>query len=171
MRKILFTLFLILGANTTFAITPTEALAKASTESISTVYSDSKEIISTVYSDSKEVVSTMYPELKSAIQEIAKGIGVAAEHVYGILIKQQVVIAVEGLIILLASIAVLIFCIKGLWTSCRDMNIIKYSVYALLGVISLYGIITVDFREIITGLINPEWGALNYILNYSKSIL
>jgi len=64
---------------------------------ITTVYSDGRNVVDTLYQDTKSSIQTVYgdikssniyPDIKTAISTIAKSIGVAAEHVYSILVKK-----------------------------------------------------------------------------------
>ena len=64
---------------------------------VDTVYQDTKAGVKTIYSDLKSGTETIFPSVKEAIGSIAKSIGVAAEHVYGILVKKYIVIAAKEL--------------------------------------------------------------------------
>ena len=85
----------------TFATPQKKEFGQETMKSIDTVYHDVKGAVSTLYSDGKEVIGTLYPEVKSAIVSIAKAIGVAAEHVYTVLVKNYVVVGVKWLILFL----------------------------------------------------------------------
>lgn len=61
---------------------------------ITTVHDDAKSVITTLYGDSKDAASILYPEVKGAVMSIAKAIGIAAEHVYTVLVKKFVVDAI-----------------------------------------------------------------------------
>ena len=60
-----------------------------------TLYHDGKAVVSTVYNDAKAGASSIYPDVKSAIVSIGKAIGVAAEHVYGVLVKKYFVLGIK----------------------------------------------------------------------------
>lgn len=152
----------------------TSTLHDDSKSAISTVYNDGKEAISTVYNDGKDLASVIYPEVKSAVSSIAKAIGVAAEHVYKVLVKSYIVKGVKELLIfILGLIAALWLGVKRfnkLYTTEKVFNwkVILPAVWVIVGVVVL---LKVDYNAMLMGLINPEFGAIDYILQYSKTIL
>ena len=87
-KQILFIMLLLVSA-AVLAKTP-ESVGTVLTNGIDTVYHDAKSAVSTIYSDGKEAVRALYPGIRDAISSIAKAIGVAAEHVYTVLVKQYV---------------------------------------------------------------------------------
>lgn len=140
---------------------------------ISTVYQDSKDVISTIYGDSKELAGNLYPEVKSAVIAIAKAIGVAAEHLYSVLVKKYVV---DGLVQLIPFLIGLILLIIG-WYKLEKYiktheqirwHILYPSILITAGIIFLCA---VDYNTMFMGLINPEFGAINYILDFTKDMI
>ena len=77
-----------------------------------TLYHDGKAVVSTVYQDAKSGAVSIYPDVKSAVVSIGKAIGVAAEHVYGVLVKKYFVIGVKECCIMIGGF--ILFFI-GLW--------------------------------------------------------
>lgn len=143
---------------------------KAATD---TLYHDGKAVVSTVYNDAKAGASSIYPDVKSAIVSIGKAIGVAAEHVYGVLVKKYFVLGIKEACILVGGI--IIFFI-GLWNwrkYTKNMQAITYAVVvpAVLMIIGIFTVFNVDYDAMLMGLINPEYGAINYILEYTKGII
>ena len=142
------------------------------TNSVDSVYHDGKAVVSTVYNDAKAGASSIYPDVKSAIVSIGKAIGVAAEHVYGVLVKKYFVIGVKEACILVGGI--IIFFI-GLWNwrkYTKNMQAITYAVIVpvVLMIIGICTVFNVDYDAMLMGIINPEYGAINYILEYAKQI-
>ena len=140
---------------------------------VEALYNDGKSVVSTVYNDSKSAVSELYPDVKSAIVSIAEGIGVAAEHVYHVLVKSFVVKGVKELII--AVFALLIFSF-GLYQFYKYVNITKVINWKiifplLLCVLGLFVGFKVNYDDLLMGLINPHFGAINYILEYAKNLV
>ena len=129
--------------------------------------------VDSVYHDGKAVADTLYPDVKSAIVSIGKAIGVAAEHVYGVLVKKYFVIGVKEACILVGGI--IIFFI-GLWNwrkYTKNMQAITYAVIVpvVLMIIGICTVFSVDYDAMLMGIINPEYGAINYILEYTKGII
>ena len=138
-----------------------------------TLYHDGKAVVSTVYNDAKAGASSIYPDVKSAIVSIGKAIGVAAEHVYGVLVKKYFVLGIKEACILVGGI--IIFFI-GLWNwrKCtKNMQAITYAVIipVVLMIIGICTVFNVDYDAMLMGIINPEYGAINYILEYTKGII
>ena len=169
---------LILACSTNFAYaggkektSPTAGQIISS--AMDTIHSDVKGAVSTVYNDGKELLGDIYPDVRSAIIQIGKAIGVAAEHVYTVLIKKYVVEGIKYLIILVGGLILLI--IGGVSIS-KHIKAGKKLTYVLIMpalclVIGLIMIMRVDYDAMLMGLVNPEWGAINYILEYSKELI
>lgn len=140
---------------------------------ITTVYGDGKDLISTVYQDSKDIAANLYPEVKSAIIAIAKALGVAAEHLYTVLVKKYVV---DGLVQAIPFIVGLVLLIIG-WVKTEKFvktheqirwQILYPIILACAGITCLC---CVDYNTMFMGLINPEFGAINYILDFTKEMI
>lgn len=140
---------------------------------VSTIHSDTKDVISTLYGDSKDLVKDLYPEVKSAVIEISKAIGVAAEHLYSVLVKKFVV---EGLVQTIPFLIGLTLLIIG-WIKLEkyvkikdkiDWHILYPSMLVIAAIIFLS---SVNYNTMFMGLINPEYGAINYILEFTKEMV
>ena len=140
---------------------------------VSTTHDDVKDITTTLYGDGKDAVTALYPEVKSAVLAIAKAIGCAAEHVYTVLVKKFVVDAIVQLLpFLLGLILIIIAWIKmSSYFKIHDKiewHILYPCTLLIAGIVALS---CVDYNVMVMGLVNPEYGALNYILEYSKEML
>lgn len=173
MKKLIFILLTFLSINSFAEEKLGTLLRNDSKELVSTLYNDGKDAVSTVYNDGKTAVSELYPDVKSAIISIAQGIGVAAEHVYSVLVKKYIVIGVKELIIALFALFLFSF---GLWQFYKYVNntkIINWKIVfpILLCVLGLCVGLKVNYDDLLMGLINPEFGAINYILEYAKGLV
>lgn len=180
MKTFIISIFLCLISITCFGKetkpTVVEKVLETSENSISTIYNDTKETVKTVYNDSKDLASNLYPEIKEAVVSIAKGIGIAAEHLYGVLIKKYIVISIGLALKLLVGI---ILIITPIIMVCKSRSPIKLKGHEgikllcmlasfIIGLIISFG---VNIEEMLMGIINPEYGAINYIIEYSKSVI
>lgn len=125
--------------------------------------------------------SKVYTDTKDALKGIGEALKIGSEHVYSILIKQQMVVSISYLII----IAVLAFLCTFLWKlflrdrarmskegdswyrDCVEDHGVTV-VYLILSVISTVAVAIVvgtNFERIITGFVNPEYGAIHTILD------
>ena len=164
-----------------------KSIASSSKQSVETLYTDGKNVIDTLYKDGKEVVSTLYgdgkegfsnlyPDIKSAISSIAKGVGVAVEHVYGVLVKKYFVVGIKEAMFMVFAIILLIF--SSVWlkqilqeTKLKGEPITYRIVFPLvLFIIGMIKLLTINYDDMLMGIINPEYGAINYILEYAKQI-
>ena len=140
---------------------------------VTTVYGDGKDLVTTVYQDSKDLAANLYPEVKSAVIAIAKALGVAAEHLYMVLVKKYVV---EGLVQAIPFVIGLVLLIVG-WIKTEKFikthDQIKWQILYPL-ILASAGIIClccVNYNTMFMGLINPEFGAINYILDFTKEMI
>lgn len=179
MKKHFVLLMVVMFISTSIYAEP-ETFGSVLTGATETIYQDGKNIVDTLYHDGKAAIKTvyedaktgLYPDIKTAISHIAEGIGVAAEHVYAVLVKKFLVDGVKELAVFILGIILLIL------SYCQWSKLIKNEkriTYKSLipGIFALTGIIAVscvDFNELFMGLINPEYGAINYILEYSKTL-
>jgi len=184
MKKIFFIIALLSMAMISFAKqTATDALTTTK-DAVSSIHQDVKDIVSvthedvkdittTLYGDGKDAITALYPEVKSAILAIAKAIGVAAEHVYMVLVKKFIVDGIVQLLpFLLGLILVIIAWIKTSAYFKKHEKIEWHILYpCILLIAGIVALSCVDYNVMVMGLVNPEYGALNYILEYSKEMI
>ena len=137
---------------------------------VDTLYQDGKALVSTIYNDTKSLTSTIYPDVKAAIGQIASAIGVAAEYVWVALVKSFVVKGAVEILHLVFALAFIIFgCIlfsKNFKSEQITWKIIPGIIVIIIG----FGFAcSVDYYTMLMGLINPEFGAINYILEFVKA--
>lgn len=143
------------------------------TDAVATVYEDGKTAVATVYDDGKDLIKSAYPEVKEAIIAIAGAIGVAAEHVYTVLVKRYVVEGVSYLLWFIIGIVFAIISLKSFHKYSNENSVITWKilfpiVYAIIAVITLS---TINYTDMLMGIINPEYGAINYIIDYTKAMI
>lgn len=138
--------------------------------SIETVYNDTKSVVTTIYDDMKGVASEIYPDIKNALSEIARGLGIGVEYTWSVLVKQYVVIGIAQLLKLILSLAIFICGIVWLWKVTKNNTAITWKVVpgVLILIIGLFMMCSIDIIEIIQGLVNPDFGAINYVLQFIK---
>lgn len=139
---------------------------------ITEVYTDAKSAVTTIYGDMKDATTEIYPDVKNAITEIAKGLGVGAEYVWTTLVKQQVVLGITELIELLLILCLIIIGVVWLWKTIKKNESITWKVlpgaFLILFGTLMFG--RVDLITIVQGLINPDFGAINYVLDFIKTL-
>lgn len=127
--------------------------------------------------DSSKVTFTkVYNDVKAGVSGLASALKVGAEHVYQVLIKQQVVKAITWCIILITCFISCIYWFKACksterWYSSADeaptgIGVIRVFQIIISGVFLCVSLLNVDL--IITGFINPEYGALKEVMEFIK---
>lgn len=180
MKKFLFLLIAMLSVTFVFAESKSsgnvitnsvDSVYHDGKDAVTTIYNDGKEVVSTVYNDTKDVLKDVYPNIRSTIASIGRAIGVAAEHVYTVLVKKYIVIGIKELLKAIVAFALLLFgYIKWNKVTKEEM---KYTCILPIAMM-LVGLITlakVNYDDMLMGLINPEYGAINYIMEQTKEII
>lgn len=149
------------------------AIGSTSAEAVSTVYNDAKSAVSTVYTDVSSLSGTIYDEVKSAVVSIGKGIGCAAEHVYTIIVKKYIVEGISELCYFLLGIIILIFGLIKTNKYFKDKERIDWRCIFPFGLLiaSVTILCTTEFSDMLVNLINPEWKALEYIIDTAKGMV
>ena len=120
----------------------------------------------------KNVLDTIYPDVKGAISEIAKGLGIAVEYTWTIIVKQYVVKGVTELLIFVLGLSIGIIGVVLLTKYIKNNEKITWKIIPsiTLLIISIIAICNVNFHMMLQGLINPEFGAMSYILDFVKTL-
>ena len=145
-------------------------------DSATTVANDVASVV-----DTSKVSKQIYTDVKAGIAGLATGLKVSAEKVWDILVLQQLVYSISCLIfsILLAFISTSLIN-RGwkLWQKSIKENETRYTVdfedgiwcgMIILGTIILIVGITftaLNINPVITGFINPEYGAIKDIIEF-----
>jgi hypothetical protein len=126
--------------------------------------------------DTSRLYKSIYQDMKTGLQAMAESLKVGAEHVYKVMVMQQVVKAVHQLSLGILSIILLIL----FYLSAREVDFDSYndsisSVPLLLtatstgvigGVLFISTLFQIDV--IVMGLVNPEYGAILDIIGVVK---
>lgn len=121
--------------------------------------------------DTSSTFKTMYQDVKSGITGLAEGLKVGAEHVYIVLVKQQIVNSITWTILTIVSLTLFYLFYKGFQKGMKDgwdEVLIPYTVF--LGGGSLIFVIgcLLHLNIIVTGFVNPEYGAIMDIIKFVK---
>jgi|688.fasta_scaffold403713_2 hypothetical protein len=119
--------------------------------------------------DSTSLGAEIYKEVKSIIIGLAKALGVGVEFVWDILVRQQRVYAIIGIIAILSTFFVSRFLFKKANTLYTEEGMSTPApIFLYIVALVLIGLNTTHLYATVTGLINPEYGALQEILTYLK---
>lgn len=123
---------------------------------------------------------TVYSDIKSAIATVAEGLGVGAEHVYEVLVRQQMIdsISISILIVLMGVMATLLLRLpmnkknQYHWSDgdLKGWNV-KGTVGVIVGSICLlifFIVFIMEGANVITGFLNPEYSAMQEIFKLIK---
>lgn len=139
---------------------------------VTTMYDDAKAVVSNIYSDSKDLAGFLYPDIKTALTEIAKSLGVAVEYVWTILVKQYIVKGVAELLIFILALTLIIIGVVMLNKYIKNNTKVNWKILPsiILIICGIFSGINVDYAMMLQGLINPEFGAMNYVLEFVKTL-
>lgn len=127
--------------------------------------------------DNVKVTATqVYNDAKSVLKSLGDALKVGSEHVYEVLVKQQVVQSITNLVIgLLLAITLPLACkliINAKWNEygLEDNSILSFTLGCIFGILSLIVTIysLINLVETVTGFVNPEYGAIKQILDLIK---
>jgi hypothetical protein len=127
--------------------------------------------------DTSSTFKAMYSDFKQGIVALASSLKVGAEHVYMVLVRQQVVYAITYLILIIIAFILILNWIKKyksdeeMWT--RDDDITGLGILRLIQIlvaVFMMGIGIFHIENIMTGFINPEYGAIQDITDMVKDI-
>jgi hypothetical protein len=168
MKKALVTIIITL-----FSIAPSFAQDRA----ISTVKKAAVEVIDSTKAainsiDTSSNFKMVYEDARAGLIGLAKALRVGVEHVYVVLVRQQLVKSITGTFIigLLVLFAVLFFTnLKKAEETGRDSYHIKAAIFGILGgAFLLYVLMSGTIPEVVTGYVNPEYGAMESIFDFVK---
>lgn len=116
---------------------------------------------------SKVTASKVYSDVKSALVSLGSALKVGSEHVYQILVKQSIVEAVIYLCIGILGFILAGISWKGATLAIKTSEdpFIARAIGFGIGSIILFLVFVFHIDTIMTGFINPEFGALERIIN------
>jgi hypothetical protein len=181
MKKLfLFLVILFTTISTTFAQSGAAAGAmtviNSAKQSISETVDSTKKAVKdgATFIDTSSNFKTIYTDIKTNIGALASALKVGAEHVYYVLVKQQIVNSIVWLIVaIIVGISFRGMIKYSKW--CRDNKIDEDNVGYVFGlffgwIFTVISIVIVIFHidVIVTGFVNPEYGAIMDIVNFVK---
>ena len=132
----------------------------------------------------KITVSKVYNDAKSALTGLAQALKVGSEHVYEVLVKQQIVYSITYTILDLILIIVIALCWNkfsannnrlsnkddGWYNDDLDDHFGLGGLLAISIIISVFTIIVFlcTIQGIVSGFVNPEYGAMKDIVSFFK---
>ena len=175
MKKILIVLTLLfsqlaVGQTVASVIDSTKSVVSNAIDSTKTAVQKGVGIV-----DTSSNFKMVYTDIKDGISALASGLRVGAEHVYMVLVKQQIVYAIVYLIVGLFALFLIINWINGYkdtkqkWAEDEGptgLGIIKTLQIVIAGV--MLGVFLFHIDTIIMGFVNPEYGAIQTIIDIVK---
>lgn len=139
------------------------------TNVVTDVVNNVTDVVNTV--DTASLYKQVYGDFKTALVGIADALKVGVEHVYIVLVKQQLVKSIVGVLSIITFIVLIGFSIKPFtkWGDNHNKSsdgaswAVLIMGYIVIGIIFL---ICIDLTEIVTGFVNPEYGAMKEIMEW-----
>lgn len=126
--------------------------------------------------DTSSNFKMIYSDLKDGVVALGQSLKVGAEHVYKVLVKQQIVKAVVFIFVFLVSLITGILCYKQ-WgkietveeryqTSVKEVRPFVFTI--VFGLISFITFLVFIFNvdTMIMGFVNPEYGAIQDVIHF-----
>jgi hypothetical protein len=132
--------------------------------------------------DTSSTFKAMYSDFKQGIVALASSLKVGAEHVYGVLVRQQVVYAIVYLVLTIIGFILILNWIKKYkddkekWKAGNSVYDDTPTGLGLLRSIQIFvalvmiGIGIGNINSIMTGFINPEYGAIQDVIEMVKDV-
>ena len=124
---------------------------------------------STIVTDSTLTFLKVYEDIKSDVIGLANVLKMPAEHVYRVMVKQQVIDALSGTLFIVIMLILLFLSIRYL-KACNNNPDIKdiSGPVVLLIIVSIitFTVLMVAGSTVLTGFFNPEYGAMRDIVNF-----
>jgi hypothetical protein len=145
-----------------------DSIASKTTQVVTTTKEAVKDGVAVI--DTSSNFKLIYGDIKTGIAALASGLKVGAEHVYMILVKQQVVNAIVWLLIGFIPLIVLLIFGKSMW-NWADKNSDESDGFTVFIAILFY-LFTIlpsfflmfNIDTVVTGFVNPEYGAIKDII-------
>lgn len=151
-----------------------------SVKSIATSIKDSA-VQSVKEVDTSSTFKAMYSDFKQGIVALASSLKVGAEHVYGVLVRQQVVYAIVYLALSIIGFILILNWIKKYKDDKEKWKIgnsydetptglgLLRSIQIVVALVMIgIGVCNIDL--IMTGFINPEYGAIQDVIEMVKDV-
>jgi len=129
--------------------------------------------------DTSSTFKLMYSDFKQGIVALASSLKVGAEHVYGVLVRQQIVYAIVYLVLIIIGFILILNWIKKYKDSGENWVNLNREEPTGLGVLRfiqmivaliMVGIGVFNIESIMTGFINPEYGAIQDVIEMVKDV-
>lgn len=131
--------------------------------------------LSKIIPDSANITfSKVYSDVKSGLAGLSGALKVGAEHVYQIIVKQQVANSIIWLLIGILPLFVLLAFGKTMWmwaskTSSDSEGFTVFVAFLFFAITILPSIFMLfNINEMVTGFYNPEYGAIKEIMEFTK---
>ena len=179
MKKFILTLSILFALGLTsnlIANTDSSAISSIITTTGNVIDSTKQAITETLsVVDTSSNFKNIYNDLKGGVAAIAQSLKIGAEHVFIVLVKQQVVNAIVYLVLALIGI-ILAFAAYRQWGLIKynakgDLVEVRPVVFTVIfGVLSFILLMITIFNidTIIMGFVNPEYGAIQDIIKFVR---
>jgi uncharacterized membrane protein SirB2 len=175
MKKLLLVISILTLSFTSQAI----SLDTLAHNAMATVDSAKQTVVNTANTvDTSRLSKQVYADFKQALAGIASALKVGVEHVYIVLVRQQFVKAIQWTILGLLPLIVFIVFGRSFWRYCQthdkqaggdDFCWFLWCFFCLICIIGgCFGIAHID--TIVTGFVNPEYGAMTDIMDFIERI-
>ena len=170
MRKLIIGALLLLSTNIYGQTSTVEKVINKAGDVVDSTKQALKDGVTAV--DTSGNFKMIYTDIKTGISALASGLKVGAEHVYEVLVRQQLVNAIVWLIVFIGGIVFLTATLRyAISLIKKDSSSETEAAMAFFGnllaiITFMIGLFHID--TIVTGFVNPEYGAIETIIDIVK---
>lgn len=171
MKKLLFVISILMVSFTSQAIS-LDTLAQKGSAFVDSAKQKAVNTANTI--DTSRLSKQVYADFKQALAGIGNALKVGSEHVYRVLVTQQVVKSITWLAVMIIPL-IFFFIFKGrlwAWATAQDSegfaSTIVFIMCVAMWIPAIIGFI--NMPTIVTGLVNPEYGAMLDIMDFIQKI-
>lgn len=118
----------------------------------------------------KVTFSTVYKDAKYALIGLGSALKVGGEHVYSVLVKQQIVNSISWIIVMLITVLMLTTSFQLNKSADWEGGNLSMAGTLILGIVGIILLVVTlcNIGVVVTGFVNPEYGALKDIMNFIR---
>lgn len=168
MKKLLLGILILFTYNVSAEYQPTTYVFNKTANAIEHVYLDGTKVVEKAYS----LGTIAAPKIGKALETLASQLKVSADNVWKILVRQQLVWSFGTLICIFVTLFSWIHFYRRLRIWHNDTRDKYVSACVITCVLALAGTIlcSMHFMDMLTGFINPEFGAMKTIAEIASQI-
>lgn len=175
MKKVIFLIVMVFGLMFESKATDLLAIADSTKQFVTELKDSAVQTVKEI--DTSSTFKQMYSDFKQGVVALASSLKVGAEHIYIVLVRQQIVYGIVYLILLLIGIFLMINWLRNyknsgeIWWQRNDATLLGiFRTIQIIVALIMMVIGIVNIETIVTGVVNPEYGAIKEVVKMVKEV-